>query len=51
MSSSHLYPPPEAAVKGAYVSGIEAYNKLCAEAEADYEGFWARLARDLVSWK
>ncbi|MGD9832070.1 MAG: acetate--CoA ligase [Piscinibacter sp.] len=51
MSSSHLYPPPEAAVKGAYVSGIEAYNKLCAEAEADYEGFWARHARELVSWK
>lgn len=51
MSSSHLYPPPEAAVKGAYVSGIEAYNKLCAEAEADYEGYWARHARELVSWK
>ena len=51
MSSSHLYPPPEAAVKNAYVSGIEAYNKLCAEAEADYEGFWARQARDLLSWK
>jgi acetyl-CoA synthetase len=51
MSSSHLYPPPESAVKNAYISGIEAYNKLCAEAEADYEGFWARHARDLVSWK
>ncbi len=51
MSSSHLYPPPEAAVKNAYVSGIEAYNKLCAEAEADYEGFWARHARELISWK
>jgi acetyl-CoA synthetase len=51
MSSSHLYPPPENAVKGAHVSGIEAYNKLCAEAEADYEGFWSRQARELVSWK
>ncbi len=51
MSSSHLYPPPEAAVKNAYVAGIEAYNKLCAEAEADYEGFWARHARELISWK
>ena len=51
MSASHLYPPTEAAMKNAYVSGIEAYNKLCAEAEADYEGFWARQARDLVSWK
>ena len=51
MSTSNLYPPPESAVKGAHVSGIEAYNKLCAEAEADYEGFWARQARDLVAWK
>ncbi|WP_341886670.1 acetate--CoA ligase [Variovorax sp. YR752] len=51
MSSSHLYPPPENAVKGAHVSGIEAYNTLCAEAEADYEGFWSRQARELLSWK
>ncbi|HEY1393272.1 MAG TPA: acetyl-coenzyme A synthetase N-terminal domain-containing protein, partial [Methylibium sp.] len=46
-----LYPPPEAAVKAAHVSGMEAYRKLAAEAEADYEGYWARLARELVSWK
>ncbi len=51
MSTSNLYPPPESAIKGAHVSGIEAYNKLCAEAESDYEGFWARQARELVSWK
>jgi len=47
----NLYPPPEAAVKGAHVSGMEAYRKLAAEAEADYEGYWARLARELLSWK
>ena len=51
MSTPHLYPPSAAAVKGAHVSGIEAYNKLVAEAETDYEGFWARLAREFVSWK
>lgn len=51
MSTTHLYPPPAAAVNGAHVSGIEAYNKLVAEADADYEGYWARLARELVSWK
>ncbi len=48
---SNLYPPPEAAVKNAYVSGREAYDKLCAQAEADYEGFWAQQARELISWK
>ncbi len=51
MSTTRLYPPPAAAVKGAHVSGIEAYDKLVAEADADYEGYWARLAREFVSWK
>jgi acetyl-CoA synthetase len=51
VSNTHLYPPPAAAVEGAHVSGIEAYRKLVAEADADYEGYWARLARELVSWK
>jgi acetyl-CoA synthetase len=27
------------------------YQALCAEAEADYEGYWARLAREFLSWK
>ncbi|PPE66135.1 acetate--CoA ligase [Caldimonas caldifontis] len=48
---SKLYPPPAQIVAGAHVSGMAAYDKLCAEAEADYEGFWARLARELVTWK
>jgi acetyl-CoA synthetase len=30
---------------------MDAYNKLCAEAEKDYEGFWARLAKEHVYWK
>ena len=37
-----LYPPPASAVAGAHVSGMAAYEKLCAEAEADYEAYWAR---------
>jgi acetyl-CoA synthetase len=45
------YPPPENAVRNAYVSGRDAYDKLVAEAEADHEGFWARRARELVTWK
>ncbi|MBT9503945.1 MAG: acetate--CoA ligase [Burkholderiaceae bacterium] len=46
-----MYYPTEAAMKTAHVAGMAAYEKLCAEAEADYEGYWARLARELVSWK
>ena len=43
--------PPAALVAGARVSGMAAYHALVAESEADYEGYWARLAREFVSWK
>ena len=46
-----LYPPPQAAVKGAHVSGMAAYERLVAEAEADHGAYWARLAREFVAWK
>ena len=29
---------------------MDGYNALCAEAEKDFEGFWARLARENVVW-
>jgi acetyl-CoA synthetase len=45
-----MYMPSEAAIKSAHVSGMDAYNALCAEADADYQGYWARLARELLSW-
>ena len=50
-SVTPLYPPSEAAMRGAHVSGMPAYDKLCAEAEADHVAYWSRLARELVSWK
>ena len=49
--SVQFYYPSEETVKNAAVSGMDAYKALCAEAEADYEGFWAKRARDLVTWK
>jgi len=49
--ASKLYPAPEAIARSAHVSGMAAYEKLVAEASKDYEGYWARLARELVSWK
>jgi acetyl-CoA synthetase len=45
------YQPPPALVAGARVSGMSAYQALCDEAAADYEGYWARLAREFVDWK
>ncbi|MDE2503474.1 MAG: AMP-binding protein, partial [Burkholderiales bacterium] len=46
---THL--PPAALVAAARVSGMDAYRRLVEESERDYEGFWARLAREFVSWK
>ncbi len=46
-----LFQPPAEFVKQATISGMEAYQALCDEARQDYTGYWARLAREHVSWK
>ena len=46
-----FFQPPAEFVKQATISGMDAYNALCAEAANDYTGYWARLAREHVSWK
>jgi acetyl-CoA synthetase len=47
---NRVFPPSEQAVKAARISGMAAYEAMCKEAETDFEGFWARLARDNVQW-
>ena len=47
---NRVFEPSAATVAAARVSGMEAYHALCAEAERDYEGFWARLAREQLVW-
>ena len=47
----HVYQPPKELAKNAAVSGMDGYRALCKEAEDDYEGYWARRARDLLSWQ
>jgi acetyl-CoA synthetase len=47
---SRIFQPPPEFVANAAISGMPAYEKLCAEAAADYEGFWARLAREELDW-
>nr|MDQ3354978.1 acetate--CoA ligase [Actinomycetota bacterium] len=41
------FPPPVAVTCDALVAG----NELHEEADADYEGFWARQAGDLLTWR
>ena len=50
LHETRLFPPSAEFVKQANISGMEAYNTLCAEAEKDFTGFWARLAREHVLW-
>ncbi len=50
-AETRLYPPPAEFAAKAAVSGVAAYKALCDEAERDYEGYWARLAREHVAWK
>ena len=51
LHENRLFQPPEALVKHAAISGMDAYNAMCAEAASDYEGFWANLARTGLEWK
>ncbi len=48
---NRVFNPPADFVKSASIPGMDAYNKLCAEANADYDGFWGRLANENIYWK
>jgi len=50
LQEKRVFKPADAFVKQANISGMDAYRKLVAEAEKDFEGFWARLARETLLW-
>ncbi|MGN6085100.1 acetate--CoA ligase [Trinickia sp.] len=50
LHESRVFSPSAEAVASAAISGMDAYRALTAEAERDYEGFWARLARETLTW-
>ncbi|MFN9449796.1 MAG: acetate--CoA ligase [Rubrivivax sp.] len=50
-AEAKTYLPPAELAAQAAVSGMAGYQALCDEAERDYPGYWARLARELLSWK
>src|SRR5690242_16771522 len=50
LQEKRVFPPSPANVKQANISGMEAYRKMVAEAEKDFEGFWAKLARETLVW-
>ena len=51
LHETRTFPPSAEFVKQANISGMAAYDKLCAEAEQDFTGFWGRLAREHVLWQ
>ena len=40
VTESRIFPPSEAVMKSATISGRAAYDALCAEADQDYSGYW-----------
>ncbi|WP_415750617.1 acetyl-coenzyme A synthetase N-terminal domain-containing protein, partial [Burkholderia sp. BCC1996] len=50
LQEHRIFEPSADARERANISGMPAYRALAAEAEQDYEGFWARLAREGLSW-
>ena len=51
MHENRVFNPPKKLSENAYIKNLKEYQQLCDSAEADYEGFWAGLARDLIDWK
>ncbi|MBP0637075.1 acetate--CoA ligase [Cupriavidus sp. AcVe19-6a] len=50
MQENRVFNPPESFASQAAIPSMAAYRALCEEAERDYEGFWARHARELLHW-
>ena len=50
LHENRVFEPSSDFAKNATVSGMSAYNALCKEATDDYQGFWAKLARELLVW-
>src|ERR687895_538097 len=50
LQEKRVFPPSPAFVKQANISGMDAYRKMVAEFERDFEGTWGRLARETLHW-
>ncbi|MEJ2768042.1 acetate--CoA ligase [Mycetohabitans sp. B46] len=50
LQERRVFPPSVQTTAAAAIAGMDAYRALVAEAERDYDGFWARLAREHLAW-
>lgn len=51
LKETRSFPPSDDFRLKASVSGMEAYNALCDQANAQYLSFWGDLGRELLTWK
>lgn len=51
LKETRSFEPSDEFKAHANVSGMAAYHALCEKAHEDYEGFWAKLAHELITWK
>jgi acetyl-CoA synthetase len=51
LNEKRVFEPSAKFIKQANVSGMAGYQSLCKAAEQDYQGFWAKLARETLLWK
>ncbi|MEW5771544.1 MAG: acetate--CoA ligase [Pseudomonadota bacterium] len=51
LHENRVFPPSDAFRAQAAISGMEAYQALVDAANADYEGYWAKLAREHLTWQ
>ncbi|GAA4323163.1 acetate--CoA ligase [Pigmentiphaga soli] len=50
LTETRVFEPRADFVAQANISGMAGYRALCDEAERDFTGFWARLARENLQW-
>lgn len=49
LREDRIFPPANEFISHANI-GMKTYEALCEEAERDYTGFWARLAKQYITW-
>ena len=50
LHESRRFSPSKDFIQQANVSGMDAYQTLCDQAQTDYQSFWAQQARDHLIW-
>ena len=49
-NEERIFTPSKKIQEKATISGMNSYKNLCKKAAANYEGFWADLANELLIW-